>query len=57
MAAVGKTLTIVDGGYPGTGLVIPHRRERSRANSRTGKRTTTSSTSRSGPESGTSSHG
>ncbi|MGX1032656.1 hypothetical protein RKD38_007337 [Streptomyces ambofaciens] len=27
-AAVGKTLTIVDGGYPGTGLVIPHRRER-----------------------------
>ncbi|MFD7409940.1 transposase [Streptomyces sp. NPDC059866] len=28
--AVGKTLTIADGGYPGTGLVIPHRRERSR---------------------------
>lgn len=28
VAAVGKTLTIVDGGYPGTGLVIPHRRER-----------------------------
>ncbi len=27
-AAVGKTLTIADGGYPGTGLVIPHRRER-----------------------------
>ncbi|CAM5226644.1 hypothetical protein STENM223S_01225 [Streptomyces tendae] len=26
--AVGKTLTIADGGYPGTGLVIPHRRER-----------------------------
>ncbi|WP_411139887.1 transposase [Streptomyces sp. x-80] len=27
-ATVGKTLTIADGGYPGTGLVIPHRRER-----------------------------
>jgi hypothetical protein len=29
-AAVGKTPTIADGGYPGTGLVIPHRRERGR---------------------------
>ncbi|MFD4592781.1 transposase [Streptomyces rubiginosohelvolus] len=27
-AAVGKTLTIADGGYPGTGLLIPHHRER-----------------------------
>ncbi|WP_119581015.1 transposase [Streptomyces europaeiscabiei] len=27
-AAVGRTITIADGGYPGTGLVIPHRRER-----------------------------
>ncbi|WP_216586899.1 transposase [Streptomyces brasiliscabiei] len=27
-AAVGRTVTIADGGYPGTGLVIPHRRER-----------------------------
>lgn len=26
-AAVGKTLTIADGGYPGIGLVISHRRE------------------------------
>ncbi|MFD7170139.1 transposase [Streptomyces violascens] len=25
-AAVGNTLTIADGGYPGTGLVMPHRR-------------------------------
>lgn len=25
-AAVGKTTTIADGGYPGTGLIIPHRR-------------------------------
>ncbi|CAM5666596.1 hypothetical protein SVIRM249S_00454 [Streptomyces viridochromogenes] len=27
-AAVGKTVVIADGGYPGTGLVVPHRRER-----------------------------
>jgi hypothetical protein len=27
-AAVGHTVTIADGGYPGTGPVIPHRRER-----------------------------
>ncbi|MCX0246964.1 transposase [Streptomyces drozdowiczii] len=27
-AAVGNTLTIADGGYPGAGLVIPHRRRR-----------------------------
>ncbi|WP_432008877.1 transposase [Streptomyces bacillaris] len=26
--AVGKTTTVADGGYPGTGLVIPHRRKR-----------------------------
>ncbi|WP_217237326.1 transposase [Streptomyces sp. AC555_RSS877] len=26
--AVGKTVTIADGGYPGTGLVMPHRRRR-----------------------------
>jgi hypothetical protein len=25
-ASVGRTLTIADGGYPGTGLVMPHRR-------------------------------
>ncbi|MEU6670044.1 transposase [Streptomyces sp. NPDC046727] len=25
---VGKPLTIADGGYPGTGLVMPHRRDR-----------------------------
>ncbi len=30
-AVVGKTMTIADGGYPGTGLVIPHRRERGQA--------------------------
>ncbi|GAA3661204.1 transposase [Streptomyces fenghuangensis] len=30
-AAVGRTLTIADGGYPGTGLVIPHRHERGQA--------------------------
>ncbi|MFJ3338885.1 transposase [Streptomyces sp. NPDC086766] len=27
-AAVGSTTTIADGGYPGTGLVIPHRRRK-----------------------------
>ncbi|MGW2698227.1 transposase [Streptomyces sp. NPDC001296] len=27
-AAVGNTTTIADGGYPGTGLVIPHRRRK-----------------------------
>ncbi|MGW0703824.1 transposase [Streptomyces sp. NPDC002867] len=27
-AAVGGTLTIADGGYPGTGLVMPHRRRK-----------------------------
>jgi hypothetical protein len=30
-AAVGKTTVIADGGYRGTGLVIPHRRERGQA--------------------------
>ncbi|GHG24258.1 hypothetical protein GCM10017667_69870 [Streptomyces filamentosus] len=30
-APVGKTTTIADGGYPGIGLVIPHRRQRSRS--------------------------
>ncbi len=30
-AAVGNTVTIADGGYPGTGLVIPHRRRRDQA--------------------------
>ncbi|WCD86766.1 hypothetical protein KPP03845_103125 [Streptomyces xanthophaeus] len=29
-AAVGRTTTIADGGYPGTGLVIPHRRPEGR---------------------------
>ncbi|MFF3417476.1 transposase [Streptomyces sp. NPDC002698] len=27
-AAVGRTITIADGGYPGTGLVMPHRRRK-----------------------------
>ncbi|MFD4722282.1 transposase, partial [Streptomyces sp. NPDC058423] len=30
-AAVGKTTVIADGGYRGTGLVIPHRRKRGQA--------------------------
>ncbi len=32
-AAVGRTTVIADGGYRGTGLVIPHRRDPARANS------------------------
>ncbi|QER90490.1 transposase [Streptomyces tendae] len=31
-AAVGRTTTIADGGYLGTGLVIPHRRQRGQSN-------------------------
>ncbi|SCF66096.1 DDE superfamily endonuclease [Streptomyces sp. Ncost-T10-10d] len=27
-AAIGQTTTIADGGYPGTGLVMPHRRRK-----------------------------
>jgi hypothetical protein len=27
-AAVGRTMTIAEGGYPGTGLVMPHRRRK-----------------------------
>jgi hypothetical protein len=48
-AAVGHTTTIADGGYPGTGLVMPHRR-RAR-NSSSGNRSTTARTNRSGPAS------
>ncbi len=29
--AVGATTTVADGGYPGTGLVIPHRRAKGQA--------------------------
>lgn len=29
-SAVGKTTTMADGGYPGTGLVMPHRRQAAR---------------------------
>lgn len=57
VAAVGKTLTIVDGGYPGTGSSSRTDASAARPNSRTGKRTTTSPTSRSAPASSTSSHG
>ena len=53
-AAVGRTLTIADGGYPGTGLVMPHRRRKGE-DLPDWKRRTTSPTSRSGPASSTSS--
>lgn len=51
-AAVGKTMTIADGGYPGTGLVMPHRR-RAGEELPTGNRNTTAPTSRSAPASST----
>lgn len=44
-AAVGKTLTIADGGCLGTELVIPHCRDPTTQDSRTGKKNTTSPTS------------
>jgi len=51
-AAIGNTVTIADSGYPGTGLVMPHRRRKAK-NSPTGSRHTTSRTSRSAPASST----
>lgn len=50
-AAVGKTMTIADGGYPGTGLV-PHRRRKGES-CPTGNRPTTCPTSRFTPVSST----
>ncbi|GAA1283748.1 hypothetical protein GCM10009646_84130 [Streptomyces aureus] len=55
--AVGKTTVIADGGYRGTDLVIPHRREPARENLRHGKRNTTPPTARSAPASSTPSPG
>ncbi len=54
-AAVGKTFVIADGGYPGTGLVIPNRRERGQTELPGWKESTTGPTSRSGAASSTSS--
>ncbi len=53
-AAVGKTTTIADGGYPGTGLVIPHRRKRSQAELPDWERGAQHPASRSAPVSSTS---
>jgi hypothetical protein len=55
-AAVGATMTIADGGYPGTGLVMPHRR-RAGEGFLTGNRSTTAHTTESAPASSTSSPG
>uniref|UniRef100_J1ZLY3 Transposase IS4 family protein n=1 Tax=Streptomyces auratus AGR0001 TaxID=1160718 RepID=J1ZLY3_9ACTN len=52
-AAVGRTLTIADGGCPGTGLVIPHRGERGQTDCRPGRWNATNPTSRSAPASST----
>lgn len=54
-AAVGKTLTIADGGYPGTGLSSRTVESAARPNFRPGRRNTTSPTSRSVSASSTSS--
>lgn len=48
-ATVGKTTVIADGGYRGTRLIIPHRREPSTPNSRPGRRSTMTPTARSMP--------
>jgi hypothetical protein len=53
-AAVGTTTTIADGGYPGTGLVMPHRR-RAGEDYPTGSKPTTSPANKSEPASSTSS--
>ncbi|GAA3289338.1 hypothetical protein GCM10020295_01000 [Streptomyces cinereospinus] len=47
--AVGRTTVIADGGYRGTGLVIPHRREHGQAEFRPGERNTMHPTERSAP--------
>lgn len=49
--AVGRTTVIADGGYRGTGLVIPHRPRRARPAAPAGKRNTTQPTTRSAPAS------
>jgi hypothetical protein len=54
-AAVGNTTTIADGGYQGTGLVIPHRKAKGQAELPDWKRNTTGPTSRSEHASSTSS--
>lgn len=56
-AAVGRATVIADGGYWGTGLLIPHRHERGQTDCQLGKRSTTPPTARSGPASRTSSRG
>lgn len=45
-AAVGHTVTIADGGYRGTGVVIPHRRDRGQAELPRGAQPVTQASSR-----------
>ncbi len=56
-AAVGNTTVIADGGYRGTGLVIPYPATPARPNSQLGKKNTTAPTARSAPASSTPSPG
>ncbi|WP_435837058.1 transposase [Streptomyces achromogenes] len=55
-AAVGRTTVITDGGYRGTGLVIPHRRERGQSKLLAWKEEHNASTARSAPGSSTRAH-
>lgn len=55
-AAVGTTTTIADGGYEGTGLVVPHRRRKGEALA-PWKGKHTAPTNRSAPASSTPLHG
>jgi len=57
-AAVGRVTVMADGGYRGTGLLIPYHREPGRTEvGRRGGRRTTAPAARSGPVSSTSSRG
>lgn len=56
-AAVGRATVIADGGYRGTGLLIPHRRERGQTELPAWKEEHNTSTARSGPASSTPSRG
>ncbi|ALO05974.1 putative transposase [Streptomyces venezuelae] len=51
--AVGRTTVIANGGYRGTGLIIPHRRERGQSELPAGRKSTTLPTARSAPVSST----
>lgn len=51
--AIGPATVIADGGYRGTGLVIPHRRNPGKPNCQVGKKSPTAHTARPAPASST----